>query len=261
MSTGVDISTKLAMVAGTIATPGIRDFTIEMMKAAPPSFRTARASKVHHPPDEREAGGNALHTLRVVKLVKLMADACDFDRITTDISISAAIIHDLCRYGLNDEDEDTSKEHPLVPRRLAEKHSITCDHADAIFEVAEHHMGKWGPRPYVPRVTPDSVLHFADAISAHANEVWEPLGESNASWVGGVPFSDKGMTQDLVTLMEELAEGDGYWKTALSFIRSSSSRKWGTLSVKQQDWAINIIASLEAELNRRTAEEVFKDEL
>jgi len=105
MGTKDSTSTKLAMVAGTIATPSIRDFTIEMMKVAPPSFRTAKASKHHHPPDEREVGGNALHTLRVVKLVKLMADSCNFDRTTTDISISAAIIHDMCRYGLNDEDE------------------------------------------------------------------------------------------------------------------------------------------------------------
>lgn len=259
MSIGEDAPTKLAMVAGAIATPSIRDFTIEMMKVAPPSFRAARASRAHHPPDEREASGNALHTLRVVKLVRLLADACNFDRVTTDISISAAIIHDMCRYGLNDEDEASSKGHPLIPRKLAERHSITCDHADVIFDVAEYHMGRWGPYPYVPQVTPDSVLHLADTISAHANEVWEQLGASGTSWVGGVPFSDKGMTQDLVTLMEELAEDNDYWKTALSFIRSSSSRRWGTLSAKQQNWVMDIIASLEVELNRRTAREVFEE--
>jgi len=121
-------------------------------------------------------------------------------------------------------------------------------------------MGRWGPYPYVPKVTPDSVLHLADAISSHANEVWEQLGESSTSWVGCVPFSDKGMTQEQVTLMEELAEDNSYWKTALSFIRSSSSRKWGTLSVKQQDWIMDIIASLGVELNRREAEEVFEEQ-
>ena len=229
------------------------------MKVAPPSFRTARASKVHHPPDEREAGGNSLHTLRVVKLVRLLADSCDFDKTTTDISISAAIIHDICRYGLNDECEVTPKDHALAPRKLAEKHSITCDHADRIFDLAEHHMGRWGPYPYAPQASPSDVLHFADTVSAHANEVWEQLGASSTSWVGSVPFSDKGMTQDYVTLMEKLAEDNDYWKTALSFIRSSSSSKWNSLSLKQQDWIQGIIASLVVELNKNTAREVFND--
>lgn len=254
------LATRLAMIAGTISTPCIRDFTIHMMSVAPASFRTAKASRNNHPPDEREPGGNILHTIRVTKLVKLMADSCSLDRITTDTIIAAAIIHDICRYGLDDEHEATLKEHALLPRELAKRHSITCEYDEDIFRIAEGHMGKWGPHPYTPQVFPGAIIHLADMVSAHANEVWEQLGASEASWVGGVPLLSQGMTQELMTLMEELAEGSEYWKTALSFVRSMSNRKIGTLSAKQQDWIHNIIASLKVELDKREAERAFGEE-
>ena len=247
MSTGETAPTKLAMLAGTISTPGIRDFTIEMLKVAPASFRTARASRNNHPLDERESGGNALHTLRVAKLVRLMVDACNLNSLLADIVTSAAAIHDLGRYGLNDTDEYTSKEHALVPRKIAEKHSITCDYAEVIFKVAEDHMGRWGPNQRIPKVSLSDILHFSDAISAHADEVWEQLGGTGTSWIGGIPFSEQGMTQDMMFLFAKLAENDEYWKTALSFVRSVSSRKWSSLTEKQQDWIGKICDSLAKE--------------
>jgi len=257
--TSSDPYLALIAIANTISTPGIRDFTIKMLEAAPPSFKTAPASKNNHPPDERGPSGNLIHSVRVAKLVKLMADSFNYDRLTTDILTSAAEVHDLCRYGLDDKASDTTLEHPLHPRIIAELNSITCPYADLIFDIAEKHMGKWGPLQHVPDVAPEDTLHIADMISAHANEVWEQLGDAATSWVGGVPFSEQGMSQNIMTLMEELAEDNEYWKTALSFIRSISSRKWGSLTDKQQDWAENIVASLGVELDRRTAKEVFDE--
>lgn len=257
MTSSGTVSTKLAMLAGTISTPSIRDFTIEMLKVASPSFGTARASRNNHPADEREPEGNALHTLRVAKLVRLIADVCDHSTILVDIVTSAALIHDEGRYGLDDEDEVTTKEHPLIPRKLAERHSITCEHANIIFDIVEAHMGRWGPTPHTPKISLDVVLHLADAISAHANEVWEPLGIAGDSWVGSVPFSVQGMTQDKMDLFGELAEGGGYWKTGLSFVRSVSSRKYDGLTEKQQVWIEKIIQSLGEELDKRTAKDEY----
>lgn len=277
MSSGADAFTQLVAIAGAISTPSIREFTLEMMKAAPVSFKEARASRMHHPLDERGPAGNAIHTLRVVKLNRLMADACNYNALATDIQISAATIHDMVRYDLDDRrlDQGTSLEHPLHPRKLAEKYSIACPFAEAIFSIAEKHMGKWGPTSHPPSITPGSILHIADMISAHANEVWELLdtagsvesfesveptksaSSASSSWLGGVPFQDQGMTQDMMILMQELAEDEEYWKTALSFVRGSSSRKWSSLSEKQQDWIFTIVASLEVELNKRTAKELY----
>lgn len=250
---------ELYTVVRQIHDESIQTFTKSMLDVAPKSFWSARASRVHHPPDERGPGGNCTHTLRVIRLVRLMADSCDLSILPTDILISAAVIHDLCRYGLDDEHEVTFKEHALVPRQLAARYSITCEHAEEIFAITGDHMGRWGPNPYIPQVAPSDLMHFADAISAHADEIWEQLGAASTSWVGSVPFQEQGMTQEKMTLMEELAEDSDYWKTALSFVRSISSRKLDTLTEKQSDWLLNIIASLEVELNKRIGEEVFNE--
>lgn len=251
--------TELYSIVCQVHDESIQAFTKSMLDVAPKSFWGARASRVHHPPDERGPGGNCIHTLRVIKLVRLMADSCNLSILSTDILISAAVIHDLCRYGLDDEHEATLKEHALIPRQLAARHSIPCGHAEEIFAITENHMGRWGPNPYIPQATPSDLMHFADVISAHADEVWEQLGAVSTSWVGGVPFQEQGMTQEKMTLMEELAEESDYWKTSLSFVRSMSSRKLDTLTEKQTDWLLNIIASLGVELNRRIGEEVFKE--
>ena len=175
MNENKTLSTKLAMTAGTISTPSIRDFTIEMMKVAPPSYRTARASRHRHPPDEREPGGNVLHTTRVVRLVLMMADACRMNRTTRDVLMSAAILHDICRYGLEDESEFSVKGHPGLVRELAKKNSISCRCSERIFSIVEKHMGRWGPYPYTANMVEDDILHIADMISARAEEVWEQL--------------------------------------------------------------------------------------
>ena len=259
MTTNNDPYPELVAIVNTISTSSIRQFTLDMLTAAPASFRTARASLNHHPVDERGAAGNCLHTLRVVKLVRLLADACDYNQALTDITVSAAAIHDLCRYGLSDEEEYTSQDHPLHPREFAKKHSIDCPISNAIFSVAETHSGKWGKVPAIPSVVPREILHFADMISAHAHEVWVPPGEKSSSWVTSVPYESHGMTQEKMDMMAVLAEDDDYWKTALQFVRSTSGRKFATLSVKQQDWIENIIASLAVEINKKEGMEAFNE--
>lgn len=81
------------------------------------------------------------------------------------------------------------------------------------------------------------------------------------SWIGieDVPFSDKGMTKEKMDLLKELAEDNSYWASALHFIQSIKSRKYASLTHKQQDWLFDICATLEVELNKRTAEDLFGD--
>ncbi len=259
MSTNGDPYEELISIVKTISSPIIRDFTLEMLRVAPASFRTARASLNHHPVDERGPAGNCLHTLRVVKLIRLFADSCDYNRTLADISISSASIHDLGRYGIDDTEEYTSQDHPYCPREIAEKHSIECVFSNTIFDIVEAHSGKWGKVPSVPSVLPREILHFADMISAHAHEVWEPPGEKSSSWITSIPYESHGMTQIKMDMMTILAEDDDYWKTALQFVKSTSGRKFATLSVKQQDWVENIVASLDVEINRKEAREAFNE--
>ena len=195
----------------------------------------------------------------MTRLTRLIADIGSYDRVNIDIITSAAIIHDMWRYGLDDKGDVTTLDHPLNPRIMAMVNSITCIYADSIFDIAEKHMGKWGPDKRIVYIAPEDALHIADAISAHANDVWEQLGDITTSWIGGVPFSEQGMTQDAMTLMEELAGNNEYWKTSLSFVRSTSSLRFSNLTEKQQAWIFNIVDSLNVELNKRAAKEAFND--
>jgi len=250
---------ELYDLVNLIVDDGIRDFTEHMLDVAPASFWTAKASLNHHPEDERGNEGNLIHTIRVAKLVCIMAEGCNLTSIELDVLLSAAILHDPCRYGKDGTEEYTNPEHPQLVRELAVHYSIGCEYSVDIFTLIERHMGKWGKVPYNPEVTPSALLHLADMVSANAEQVW-PIGEEpKASWVGATPFKEVGMTQDKIELMKELAEDSEYWASALKFFNSVASRKLTSLTVRQRDWLFSIEASLSDELNKMAAKEVFDD--
>lgn len=78
-------------------------------------------------------------------------------------------------------------------------------------------------------------------------------------WIGKTPFEEIGMTEDKVSLMEELAEDNVYWSNALSFMRSIQTRKLSSLTNRQRNWLYDIDAALGVELNKRIAREAFED--
>ncbi len=154
----------------------IKGFTKELLKAAPEVYWTARASKNHHLSDERLVGGNLLHTLRVVRLLDLIAESCRIMGLEKDTLIAAGILHDLCRYGLEGNSGYTVPEHPLLVRALAIRLNLDFRNTlkgDTLLSIIERHMGIWGNPPFKPEVNLDSLLHLADCISARAEEVWE----------------------------------------------------------------------------------------
>ena len=79
------------------------------------------------------------------------------------------------------------------------------------------------------------------------------------TWIGEVPFTDLGMTQERIDLLDELAGTNDYWKSARSFLKGVEHREASSLSEKQQDWIENIVASLGVELNRKVAKELFEE--
>jgi len=151
----------------------IRDFVLNMLSYAPPGFYERPASTRHHPLDERGKGGNLLHTIRVVKMVLVLVDISTIKGDEKDVLVASAVLHDLCRYGLNDEFDSSCKDHPQLVRRVAENHSLTCDCYDLIMRIIENHMGRWGSLQFIPHVSLDGVLHFADCIEARLPEVMQ----------------------------------------------------------------------------------------
>ena len=158
-----------------IKTDSIREFTLRMLDVAPQAFWENRASRRHHPPDERGEYGTVIHTTRVLKLVRHINEVCNSDPLESSALESAASIHDLTKNGLNWEKDHSVEDHPFLVRKLAETYSVTCPYVDMIFGLVESHMGKWGDPPYVPKLPMKAVLHLADSISAEAGQIWEQL--------------------------------------------------------------------------------------
>ena len=77
------------------------------------------------------------------------------------------------------------------------------------------------------------------------------------TWIGSIPFEELSMTENMIILLEELAEDSEYWRSASSFIHQVKDRELSTLSDSQRDWIGGIMATLTVELDRRTAKDVF----
>ena len=151
--------------------PSIQNFVLDMLSCAPPGFFERPASTRHHPLDERGESGGLLHTIRVVKVVIIITDISTTVGIEKDVLLASAILHDLCRHDLDGESEHSCKDHPQLVRRLAEKHGFSCDRYFLIMRIIGNHMGRWGSPKFIPHMSSDAVLHFADSICARALEV------------------------------------------------------------------------------------------
>lgn len=149
-----------------IVNPSIRTFVDDMLELAPNAFYDRPASTRHHALDERDKHGNLLHTIRVVDLVLIMVDVCRVDKVSKDILVASAILHDMFRHGIDGEQEHSCASHPALVRNVAEANNLTCRHYDTIMVVVECHMGRWGSRPFTPNLTVKDILHLADSIDA-----------------------------------------------------------------------------------------------
>lgn len=256
-------SDELYAFVHTIRDKEIREFTSNILKVLPKNFWTAKASKNHHPVDERGFEGNIIHSLRVAKICYFLGDALKFDSIHMDMEKSAGILHDGGRYKIDGSADYTVPEHPCIIREIANIHNISCIYDQEIFSIIEAHMGRWNEPPITEMNIYQQVLYLADVVSAKAGEIWKiesaqaqstgtqssnsapPSVKSSANiWSIDLPFIELGMTEAMIHKMEELATDSSYWAASLNFAQKSASRTFSSLSPKQQSWAEKIISGL-----------------
>lgn len=165
---------ELNALVGKIITKDFRDLTEETLKVAPVTFWTKQCSLKYHPVDERSIYGNLVHTIRVGKLVLVIVSSCGYNRWNIDRVLSGAILHDVCRHGLDGLSEFSDKEHPRLVRQLMDKHKIglSSPAREEVLEDIEKHMGRWDKPAYAPKILPSEVLHLADAIDAKLEEIY-----------------------------------------------------------------------------------------
>ena len=167
----IKLMESLQSVINSMVNPEVLLFTTSLLNVAPKSFWERPSSRNHHPEDERGQYGDIIHTIRVAKTVTLLCDIPNITGTPRDILVSVAILHDTCRYGLNDEANYTVTEHALLVRQLAKEHRIECKFDEPIFNLIENHMGRWGQKIYTPKLSFNAILHIADTVCARIVEV------------------------------------------------------------------------------------------
>lgn len=161
---------------------GILEFTKLVLDATPPHFWTKPSSAgKYHPHDEHGIGGLVLHTKRVCQVAEilisshggLLPDKCDIIR-------SSCILHDVRRYGDQEEPEQYSvNNHDLLSAELTKKvwlynqQLINSGIFYDIYHAILSHMGRWGKYP--PNSNIEWIVHESDNIASKYIPVKNPI--------------------------------------------------------------------------------------
>lgn len=169
-----DVKLELYNFIKSIKNDSIRGWTIAMLKVAPSAFweRAASSTGKYHKVDENGAGGQVIHTLRVLSMVEHLVRMDALSEIERDILLSAATLHDVCKYGLDGKTEHTIDEHPRLVEKLRNDNMVLlpqCEHATQILSTVSQHSGRWTVIPVPPATRLGRLLHIADFVASRHN--------------------------------------------------------------------------------------------
>jgi HD superfamily phosphohydrolase YqeK len=142
-------------------------------------------SDEYHPIDERDEGGNVLHTKRVVRAAEIICESYVIDTEEKDMIYAACLLHDITK-GIKKPTENQYTYDPFHPYTV-EKFIVWCIDQDkkytseassttlfvdeitieSILRLIRCHLGPWSP---IPETTPanqlEMIVHLADNIAS-----------------------------------------------------------------------------------------------
>jgi len=158
-----NVRAQLFLLMSHITDPLLKTFTMVALQEAPSHFWHKPSSVGnHHPLDEHGEGGLALHSLRVARVCWTLCQSRP--ELNSDVILSAGILHDVGRYGLEDTPSQYSlPEHPDIAA------AFLRGFGDGLIEevacAVETHAGRWGR--ILPRNETEWLVHYADCIAAN----------------------------------------------------------------------------------------------
>lgn len=166
--------TQIYDAMSSIYNDSIRSWSMSMMSHAPQAFWDKPASSTgrYHKEDENDQYGQVIHTLRVIAVAEHLVRMSDLTDIERDILISAASLHDICKYGVDGESEHTLSEHPQLVKSLWERNLLIlpkCDYDHQIIATILQHSGRWGGLPLPSSTKLGKLLHIADFMASRNN--------------------------------------------------------------------------------------------
>lgn len=155
----------------------------------------------HHPPDEHNAGGCVLHTKRVVRIVRILADSYSLTESERNVVIAAALLHDITKGIASDSDGSFQYDpmHPYTVNKFVmnciqydksysnDNHSSTLfieeEDLQTILRLIRCHLGPWSPVPEtIPITYMDYILHIADNVASNIHDIIDGSELINPKW-------------------------------------------------------------------------------
>ena len=159
-----------------IQNPEVRDFTAQALLFAPEYFwvNPSSSSGKYHPPQSQGIGGLRRHTRAVVYFSTIFIRAFDCEQWNDEI-ISAAILHDIMKYGLTAGAKHTVKDHAFMVTDVLKQtwkiKKIDKEVAKRIDSAIKFHMGRWSSpedkrKPLDEYHIIELIVHLADMASS-----------------------------------------------------------------------------------------------
>jgi hypothetical protein len=124
----------------------VRDFTNQVLNLLPDYFFTMAASTTgkYHPSYALGEGGLVRHTKAAVRIANDLLNLDMFKVFLSerDYIISALILHDGCKCGLNGS-RYTVIDHPLIVSKLIKSKINQVDIINKVCSLIDTHMGQW----------------------------------------------------------------------------------------------------------------------
>ena len=161
----------------------IHDITKQILEYMPAWFMKEGASSTgkYHPQYAQGEGGLYCHTCAAVRIFVDLIELEMYKSIYDyrDWGIVAIILHDMCKYGYNDEPTKyTQFKHPLLVREWLKRlqltnNDITEEYINNVCHLVESHMGQWNTSKYEPDVElpkpikpEQQLVHLADYLAS-----------------------------------------------------------------------------------------------
>lgn len=193
----LDSNTKLDfygnLINENIMSREVKDIVEGIIKVTPSVFFVSPTSSSgkYHPKVANGVSGLLKHSVAVMLNAKELLDndtilnAIGIDSLTSierDIILSAALLHDNAKYGVEEVEFTNDKlwtkgEHSILVRELAKKAGFTerDEHVEEIITLIDTHMGQWNiykddkfkskelPTPKTPKQV---LVHMADYVAS-----------------------------------------------------------------------------------------------
>ena len=155
----------------------------------------------YHPADEHNAGGNVLHTKRVVRVAMVLVESYALSTDEKDIIIAACLLHDITK-GIMSKDDSSFEYDPMHPYTVGKFVSkcqlhdkeygndsqstslfVTDEMAQTVLRLIRCHLGPWSPVPETYPITyMDYIVHIADNVASKLHTIIEDSELINDKW-------------------------------------------------------------------------------